>query len=107
MVKFNGVKVSIITRFKLAYKAFMLQPFKIYFPYHYFSDLRTDWGRLDCDNNRRVSKCQNEGKVALANPSIELTYNESEHTYHVCHSCAKKYIGAIHGEEYLWEQSNG
>lgn len=78
----------------------MLKKSEIHFPYHVHCDLRKDMGRIDCDNIRRKSKCTNEGKVALANPYIEIRINESEHFYHVCNECAKKYIGQMDGEEF-------
>jgi hypothetical protein len=94
------MKISPLQRLKFAFNAFMLKKTTIYFPYQYHCDLRKDMGRLKCDNIRRKSNCQNEGKIVLANPSIEICINESEHFYHICEECAKKYIGQMDGEEF-------
>lgn len=94
------MKISLAQRIKFAVNAFFLRPTKICFPYEYHCDLRKDIGRIECDNIRRISNCQEEGKVALKNPSIEIIINEAEHWYHVCKKCELIYTGSMDGESF-------
>lgn len=96
--KKNKVKAGFLLRLKFAWKAFIMKDFEYIFPYKYYCNLRHD--APECDNNRRISKCNNQAKVALMNPFMKISLEPSAHTYHVCNECAKKYIGTHWGEDY-------
>ncbi|MCK4661332.1 MAG: hypothetical protein KAT68_00590 [Bacteroidales bacterium] len=90
-------KIGLKQRIILAYKAFMIENYRFQLPYQYYCKLA--FKAYECDNNRRKSKCNNQAKVALANPFVEIKIEESEHFYHVCLECSKKYIGTD-GEDF-------
>lgn len=89
-MKKTKVKVSFLLRLKFAYKAFRMKNYNHYFTYRYHCKLIPDAGV--CDNNRRSSGCTNEAEICLMNPFFKIKLEETEHCYHVCTSCAEKYI---------------
>lgn len=91
------IKIGLITRIRLAFKVFMLQPFEeTVLPLHYSGGLYDKW---ECDNKRRVSECKNNGTTCLSTTVVEFKINESDH-YHVCDDCAKKYTGQFETENF-------
>lgn len=85
--------ISLKTRLKLAWCAFLLKPHKSIQikPYTFYANLRKDIGKIDCD----TENCTGKAVVCMSPEEIEISINTSDY-YHVCQSCANKVAGRYH-----------
>lgn len=88
------MKIRLITRIKLALKAFRCQPFSIYIDgYSPSKDSALRPGH-ECDSNWHVERvhCGNEAEVCLSRTAARLTFDRDDHE-HLCNQCAAKIAG--------------
>lgn len=91
---------NLLLRLKFAWCAFWLIPFEVkYKPYHITHKAN---GRYECDNNRRMNKCQNKTNVFLEETWIEFTVKD-QHAYIVCNPCANEILSTGKVFRFPWE----
>lgn len=90
---------NIFLRLKMAWNAFWLIPFEFeYKPLYPAGYLAKD--RAVCDNNRRVSKCENMATTCLSRTVVKMDVRWDMDHYHVCDECTEKYIGKYEEEPF-------
>jgi hypothetical protein len=80
--------ISLLTRLKIAYKAFMLQKFAV--PLKPFEQTGDCLSYFVCDNDIRAEKCGNTARHVLERH--EAIFQVRKESYFVCTPCAYKYI---------------
>lgn len=89
------MKIPLRTRFKLAWYAFWLKEYKErLMPIHFIDHIQKKSWNI-CDNERRISKCQNIATQCVSDIWVEMKIDHSDHMhYHVCDLCAAKAIAS-------------
>jgi hypothetical protein len=90
-------RLSLLTRLKIAYKAFMLQKFAI--PLNPFEQTDNCRGTFVCDNDIRAEKCGNFAKHILEKQ--EAIFQVRKESYFVCTPCAYRYINKNQKSEHI------